>query len=59
VESEFPDGGGDSGGLPPSPEPSPSWPTPGPFAAVSAIDPGTDSAATASPLAAIEVLVLD
>jgi chemosensory pili system protein ChpA (sensor histidine kinase/response regulator) len=59
VESEFPDGGGDSGGQPRSPAPSPSWPTPGPFTAVSAIDPGTDSAASASSHAAIEVLELD
>jgi len=59
VESEFPDGGGDSGGQPPSPAPSPSWPTPGPFTAVSAIDTGTDSAASALPHATIEVLELD
>ena len=59
VESEFPDGGGDSGGQPPSPAPSPSWPTPGPLAAVSAIDRGPDIAAPASSHAAIEVLELD
>jgi hypothetical protein len=43
VESEFPDGGGDWG-QPPSPPPSPSRPTPGPLAAVSAIDRGPDIA---------------
>src|SRR6185437_15473371 len=59
VESEFPDGGGDSGGQPPSPAPSPSWPTLGPFTAVSAVDTGTDSAASALPHATIEVLELD
>ncbi len=59
VESEFPDGGGDSGGQPPSPPPSPSRPTPGPLAAVSAIDRGADMAAPGSSHAAIEVLELD
>jgi len=59
VESEFPDGGGDSGGQPPSPPPSPSRPTPGPLAAVSAIDRGPDIAVPGAWHAAIEVLELD